>query len=183
PYAYGSSDDKIYMGGIAYPALESLSSIRTGNRYSIMADVPLGAVKFTPSRESLEDTPSTRAVHKQIEKVYVENIVKVVLADIKGADNIIDAYTAFIQNSNILVGAGVSYKGVDLKTLSIRVDQAHYSWLRRVGATYRSTASLSYGYGARDITASNMLFVTGFDVDSAKGVPASYKNKVTHYMD
>ena len=75
---YDDEEDTIYMGGVSYPALTPLSEVRPKDRYNIMADVPLGKIKFTPSRESLEDVKSVRDMHEFIERVYTENIVSAV---------------------------------------------------------------------------------------------------------
>ena len=105
--------DKIVMGNVAYPANigTQLSPI-----YSLVCFVEIGAVNFTPDRESLQDTSKTRDCIREQVEAFQKNIVNAVSESIDKAQNEIEALQAYIDGQEILPynlrhNVNLTYKG------------------------------------------------------------------------
>lgn len=70
--------DLIVMGGVSYP----IDGAITPYSYRLVAEVPIGAVNFTPSREALHYTPKTNAVIATIRETYSEAVQAAIQAEI-----------------------------------------------------------------------------------------------------
>lgn len=177
--------DRVYMGGVSYPALNSISATRTSPPRNILVDVAIDKVKFTPSRESLEDTPMTRKTLELAGKKYVEHMVSTVKKQIVDADSILGAYWIYHTNANFLGGEKVDYSGVDLS--SVRNVVSHLPEYTRWYAFYSDGTEARHSNAERassmNITAAlskrQVVFVRGFE--NKNGVAASYKKKMQHW--
>lgn len=109
--------DYIVMGNVAYPVDRQLYNPDGYYRYfGIIAYVPIGDIDFTPSRESLMDTPTTRATLLRVQDEFKDGITKAIIADIAGAATHADALTNYLAWPEALVKAAgdVTYKGLSI---------------------------------------------------------------------
>lgn len=92
--------DLIVMGGVAYPTTDLY--IRKGSGYSLVAEVEIGAVQFTPSREALRDTEITRATLERVAADYEAEREAAIQRDVDAAESYADAWQAYRSASAAL---------------------------------------------------------------------------------
>jgi hypothetical protein len=105
------------MGNVAYPVDRQLYNPQGYYRYfGIIVTVPIGDIDFTPSRESLMDTPTTRATIERVQKEFTEGITDAIVTDIATAPTHADALTRFLAWPEALVKAAgaITYKGQEI---------------------------------------------------------------------
>lgn len=184
---YYSPNDTIYMGGVQYPALSDLSPVRTSPAYSIMADVPLGAVQFAPSREALKDVRSTREMHEKISKIYVDHLAVNILKDVEAATNIFDAVSIFSRNRAVLQEAGhesLSWRGTPLAPRNVLTGADRYNPRAKSWNVFDSrgerTRQPAHGLPIVQTNIGNSVFVKNYPkIDS---ISSGHKAKVVHWF-
>lgn len=187
--------DRVYMGGVSYPALQPLSEARTDPAHNIVVDVPLGAVQFSPSRESLKDVKATRKTLEFIGKVYREHLAEQVKTDISNAKSVFEALKIYSKNKGFLSSSdriSVAYDGIvlhnSLGTISpggtFGSFPSHYSWnaFNKYGdPTHRATASKEYYITMTSALNHQNLFIKGYP--NTNGVPGAHKDKIQYWAE
>lgn len=99
-YDYDNRSDMVVMGGVAYP-IDRRQLGANGNAFGsgvLVIDAPIGAVQFTPNRESLHYTESTKAFIRaktdESKAVYLERL----LAKASDASDIREAHSLLTAN-------------------------------------------------------------------------------------
>ena len=106
---YSSETDKILMGNVAYPA-----TINHGltEGYKIVARVPIGAVEFTASRESLKvQKPSTKSTIARIEGAIRSTLTGVVQRDVDASKTPREALDAVKKWRSVLSPSAMPAQG------------------------------------------------------------------------
>lgn len=185
-YYYGDND-RVYMGGVSYPAPKAISDVRTSPSHNIMIDVPLGAVKFSPSRESLKDVKSTREVLELAGTMYKKHYASTVKDNISKAKDIFEALSIFTSNTNFLTSnerSSLTYSGVVLGQINNRCTFPGeiYSWTSfnndNTPTKGRTAYRQSYIYISE---VSHAVFVRGYSY--AKGVSTPHKDRVQYWAE
>lgn len=194
-YYYGRND-RVYMGGVSYPALEDISDVRTEPAYNIMVDVALGRVQFSPSRESLKDVKSTRAVLELAGKMYKQHLATQVKADINKAKSIFEAIKIYRQN-NVLLSDNdrdsISYNSITLSqstnmvrlvfNSASRTYDTYITWTAFDGdgsATSGRTITRSSNIDISSLHEAQPLFIRGFQL---KSLSHAHKKKIQYYIE
>lgn len=175
------------MGGVEYPALKSLADVRTSPPYSIMADVPMGAVQFAPSREALKDVRSTREMHDKIAKIYIDNLASSVEKDIKEATNVFSAVDIFYRNQSVLNAAGlgdITWNGVRLAPRNVTTGDAMSNVVARkwqvFGFQGNRTRQSAHTINRVAIGVKNTVFIKGYkNLDT---ISSGHKAKAVYWF-
>lgn len=119
---YSNDRHKIVMGGVAYPAGDLSVTLPHGR--SLIAFVPIGSVRFAPSREALMTTAGTRATMAQVAIDFRDKSVRAVqLAIDTEAKSHSDAVRIAAKWAKSVPGvsrAALTYKGVAIpETLTL----------------------------------------------------------------
>lgn len=101
------NQDFLVMGNVGYPIIgaHSIRERTHYTRYGIVANVDIGDVNFTPSRESLHYTRKTLDTIDRIRKEFSDGLVGVVERDVSACKNKQDALAAYLEWYNILGGS------------------------------------------------------------------------------
>jgi hypothetical protein len=171
-YSQGEvSTNYVIMGGIAYPAGDRLSnSLPYG--YRVVAEVPMGSVEFTPSRESLEFTDLTnRTLAAKAQEVHA-GVTRAAMEAVNSAKDRPAAIAEANQWRRITRGAALVWRGEAVpQNVSIH------------GARAFSLTRARNAFGRCDyIELSNhdrYLFITGCTVDT---LTQSIRTKIRKYV-
>lgn len=167
----------VVMGNVAYRIAnpEALFHNRGMNSISFVAYVPNGSCEFTPSREDLEYTDTTKATLYGVIDNFEKKVIAQAKADIATASDYFDAYSKWTYWTNKL-GKGpfgeLEFKGEKF------TDTIPFN-----GHRYRPAESRYNMYPIKDWTVGNMtntLIVTGMPA----GTPGSHhKQRSKKYRD
>lgn len=109
---------KIVMGDVAYPALDLTLGVQNG--YSLVAFVPIGAVKFAPSREALMTTSHTRSTLERVKTEFQAKAAAAVQAEIDQQANHRDALKVVLRWAKTIPGvdrSALTFKGKEIPTI------------------------------------------------------------------
>lgn len=113
-----SERDTLVMGNVPYP---TDFKARHSHDWRIVAFAPIGAVNFTPSRESLYDTKKTKAFIESVSNEFAQKIIDLIQRRIDEAKTHGDAVMererwldALGLGSGLNAASGYTYKGVEM---------------------------------------------------------------------
>jgi hypothetical protein len=163
----------VVMGNVPYPDKEQLSRGNLGlpHGYQIIAEVPIGALDFAPSREALQYTSRTKKELERIAGEFKANLTGAINRRIQAATTRHEALRVMVQHADLVGGnyglaarlrrGELSWRGVpfpehlitDPKREIIHTNAMSYATLKAHTRT-----------GAVDLPASvSCLFVTDYD--------------------
>ena len=97
----------VVMGNVAYPAPElSQHALGVPYGYRVVAYVPIGAVKFAPSREGLQESKETRAALDRITTDFKQGIANAAQKDIDKAATASDALRVMLKWTELYSNSG-----------------------------------------------------------------------------
>lgn len=187
PYNYGPGLIAV-MGNVPYPApddFEAQSDIMDGmpQAKQIIARVPIGAVQFAPSREALQDHPTTRAALEGVLAEFREDCQGAIRDQIEGADTRPEAAKALVR-ARAAIGAKnvgeVQWNGEDIPVSISAEDSTGDIW-RAVppNKLYRgTTAKVPAGQIPLD-NAAACPWIVGFNNNTWS---ATMRRKFIHYL-
>lgn len=172
---YGSSRvNHVVMGGVAYPVTPDRLNTSLPYGYTIVAHVPIGAVNFTPSRESLMYTTRTKETLAALPAKIKAAVEKAVQAEVEHAASPRAAVQALIKWGELVSNTqSFKYKGKDLPVNMPGVWVLSSRNSRKMGHSSKSTT-------VHVEAAMSGLFVTGYDPSQ---FTAQHKRKLIQYCD
>lgn len=148
---WSDTKDIVVMGSVPYPIKS-----RFNNNFQMIANVPVGSLNFTPSREELHYTDLTNKTVKDLGDTLNAALIKTGQDLIDNAPN---AYQAVIEynkfNKTYGIKTGFIYQGMDMTTRE-RVDYIQFS----PNASKNSIRDYSTLAPGEDLT--NVVFITNF---------------------
>ncbi len=178
---------RIVMGNVAYPYdfdLENMNHWRYG--YSLVAFVPIGSVQPTPSRESLKDTPTTKATAKNIGIDYRRYMLAAVQREINAAETgtkaleIIREWNAYLDSSE---KAKLTYKGTPIPVNFEIPGSGSYGYnieTNRLNLRGRGSGAIDKRSFIPSIDWPHYLWLEGFKPEK---FTAQHKKKLRQWMD
>lgn len=117
-----NESDTVIMGDVPYEVPQEVSIFERagygyGERYKLVAEVGLGELDFTPSRESLQLTQRTKTRMAQLKSEYETNITKAVQKEVDKCTTNWDAlakakeWATALHQSNVSIISGLTFKG------------------------------------------------------------------------
>lgn len=181
------STNRVLMANVAYPIPDY--SINTGlaSGFSLLAEVPTGAVEFVGSREALEMSPHTRAALRQVESDFREACKGAVQLKVDAAGNKAEALEAMVYWERTLPSAAkardgrYTFKGAILPSSWAVKKQPGAEW-PFLTAPLKSYVD-SRHYSGSEVEASNFatdIFVLGFTPGK---MVAQHKERLTMWRD
>jgi len=175
--------DRLLMGNVVYPANFGMD---LGDSFRFFAEVPIGTVEFTPSRESLEDSDWTKTGLAKLRGVIDNGLTAAVQREVDQAKTRLDAVTAMIKWTKVIESRRIepTWQGEAIPTrivppmvdTDLSGDGFFYS-------TGRHDNTLSYTRKAKSIAIhpamTSHLFVTGYD---ATKFSAPMKRKLNQWV-
>lgn len=168
--AEDATNDVVVMGNVPYPANLGLS-------IHIIAFVPIGAVAFPPSRESLKDTPKTRATLQQVKDNFDQSIKGAIQREVNAAKTGREAISIVTRWRNKVPGSsahGYTWKGVEVP----RTFQSDKQMLVNTPFGYGRKSYVHSPQHIADESLHVTLFVSGFAPDT---FTAQHHNKLIEY--
>jgi hypothetical protein len=168
----GLHTNLIVMGGVAYPA----PSLKTGLGYNrrVVADVSIGAVDFTPSREALMTTPKTEATLEAIGTDVRAAAAEAVQKLIEAASSPREALQIYYKNRDLAPSAkDLQFGGKDLP------ETLDGEFILTASDSYRLGRSERYKGLSMEI-AVNAMFVTEF---APQTFSAPHKKRLLKYCE
>lgn len=163
------TNDYVVMGNVAYPVESEHALYKQQNgyyynrRFGVVAYVPIGAVNFTPARESLHYTNKTKDTLADIRTKFEAGYHAAIMAEIHAQPTHADAIKCRNKWEQVLgynhgVLNKITYKGLEIpRQISIGGSGVFYRPSR-----YRYAVSSEGALGASDMDGT--IIVTGFDV-------------------
>lgn len=151
--------DYVVMGGVAYPVKDGL--YKEGSWYwksmGIVAQVNIGDVDFTPSREQLHYTNKTNETINRLKREFKQEIAVSAVADMKSAGSYGEAWKRAVRWHDDFRIVSSTYKGKPVPHGEIETDTYR---------TYDLSAGRSYGNSKRRYLESkqqdDLLIITNF---------------------
>ena len=114
--------DYLVMGNVSYPLdrIHRISEANYYNKYSLVVQIEIGDVNFTPSRESLHYTALTEKTLDEIRKDFKEALKTAIQNDVENAETHIKALEAYASWAKMMSNGyknympKVQYRGLDL---------------------------------------------------------------------
>lgn len=182
--SFGNDGDVVVQGNVPYPHDfgEDIFG-RYRGRGRIIAFVPIGTVMFTPSRESLHYTRSTKAALDKIVAAYKSGVKDAVQKKADACSNAMEALRAVIDFSD-LPGAppstDVTYRGEALPEAYAEPALVHQP---NVNPPYWSRRNKAYARDERGIPATTFpgtLWIRGF---IPQKFVATHKTKIEKWIE
>jgi len=166
---YGDDRHKIVMGGVAYPAGDGFKPNLPYGK-ALIAFVPIGSVRFAPSRENLMTTALTRATLAKVEMAFREKSVSSVQEAIDAdATSHADAVKIATQWARSIPGVKrtlLTYNGAAIPEIHALGEEAlivpmnghkvsAHSKIREVGIADFTQTVFVYGYDRTSFTATH----------------------------
>lgn len=186
--------DYIVMGGVAYPVKDGLAETSNYRTWGVVANVGIGEVNFTPSREDLHYTGRTKACIEKLREEFKIHAIKTVEKEVSSAPTYrkaIESWQHWTNRFGDLINT-VKYKGQIIETVwqmpskdTGRVDTWNKPIIHQPGyISYR----IGYGRGSvhkhnrtvRFDQVKDVLCVINYPFDD---LPTSRRSKIKFWMD
>lgn len=178
----GSGPDYVIMGGVPYEI--DMDRRRVAHKqYSLHFYVPMGAVNFTPSRESLHYTSKTLKVLEELYDEFEEGLIEAARLDVSSQTEVEEAVARANHYKNTFLSLrkewGFKWRGHDIpENVQFPIDSAY-----EMGQNYSSNTP--GGWGTNSVKLSHVLnkryyFVTGFE--QGLELNAARRKKIHHYL-
>lgn len=179
--SYNRKAARVLMGNVTYPidpAVVDLGITGMPPNMFLVAEVPIGAVEFTPSREALMYTKRTKQTLQDVANLYKSQLDKAVQRDVENAASVREAVQAALDWAPLMGGMGAlrgrfKFKGNPLPTL-IEGD-----WTLTHKNSYKKGESQRAPRGIDITYAGSSLFVKGYDLMK---FTAQHKRKLNQYV-
>jgi hypothetical protein len=174
--SHEAESDIVVMGGVPYP----IDSLYNGFRphydgFRVVAFVEIGEVNFTPSREALSETTTTKNTVARLKGEFTAALDKTVRSEVNTAADHPAALAKFMEWSNILqrsMPANVTYNG---EAIPLRWPGTFNVWHRN-----RNRYSMSHSTQIDHDTLNKAAIVT--DYNGIKITPR-HKQKMVAWME
>jgi hypothetical protein len=179
----------VVMGNVPYHVDTYQFNFDLPYGWSIVAYVPMGAIHFTPSREELQFTATTKAALAKVKELYQAGIVEAIQRDIDAAPDFVAGAKAYLKwyefvPSSAKQNTKFTYKGTEVpeqiqaadgSVFYITETQKEYN---RMGKPWRVSAhskynSVNLGYAV------NAVWVKGF----SRNFTAACKKRLWKYCE
>jgi len=176
-YIINDTTDYVVMGNVAYPVKNEITGQEGYNRERAVVKVDIGDVTFTPSRESLQMTLTTKKMLESLREEFAAEVVKEIEVKLSACNTYKEAYKMFksLRNMNTFTRHmnNATYKGAKYIE-SYRFDW-HVSGFHRdqISAVEARNSSLGYGLD-------NIVIIHGFD---CARLNAPQKKKIKLYLE
>ncbi|QIN94104.1 RIIA lysis inhibitor [Streptomyces phage Wakanda] len=179
----GLPKDYVVMGNVPYP-LDDAHSLSGGSygyyrRYGIVATVEIGAVNFTPSRESLHYTKRTEASLAELKRVIDKRMPVAIQEHIDAQDGELNAWKAYHSWKEIFGGyyGNSKYLPVDFSYKGETFDEvvSHEMMVFDLNA-YRYAVQGTTKFSFHDLLERTIIF--GYDKDKVAG---AHREKMREY--
>lgn len=171
-----SGRDRIVMGNVSYPA--RLTNSGNFTNYNIIAIVPIGSVRPTPSREELMDVKLTNDTLAKIAAEAQDAIGAEAARQIENAKTGFEAIKKRNEWYRIGIRPNVLYKGQGIpSTIRLNMAERAYRGHTHIAPTNNFTMTRMCPSDTWD----TMLFVENFNVTS--GATIQHKRKVLKYCE
>ncbi len=165
----------VVMGNVAYPVDSytfRLSNLLGHGQY-VVAEVPMGSVNFTPSREALQYTNRTKTTLTDIKTRFDAALSKAALEAVRNAPTAHEALALSLEWGRT-IRQKYDWKGTPIP------DRFEVEGVVFDRNAYRGGATKFRSVYAQTVNAANTLIVTGFDRNELN---AGQKKKIKAYCD
>jgi hypothetical protein len=169
--------DYIVMGGVAYPADNLDGNQGYYRSYGVVAFVEMGAVHFTPSRESLNMTERTKARNAKIADEFKTTLNTVIQDEINGAVSHAEALQIFYSWHRVL-GSTLRPNTFKYHAETLPTAFSGKFLIYTPNGYYRQKVSTNRQVGWEEV--GNSLVVHGFEADQ---LSTTYKQKLIKYAE
>lgn len=177
-------DDCILMGNVAYKVSKTYRHPHHHSRNGYVARVPIGTIKFTPSREALEYKGPTIDTLSEINQFLTHTIIQKIRAEIEGCAT---PKNAFLKRESFAI-VTPSY-AIDFKFRGERIpstvacpvtdeDDRFTSWKLNKKTWESDKSSRAFSENLRFLYLETLFFVTGF---KGKALTDTLKQKLKIY--
>lgn len=185
------SEDQVVMGNVAYPQSLDVGTGSNHRDYKVIAFVPIGSVKPTPSRESLMDTKLTKETLSGVKDQYAQTITGAIQREVSAAATPQDAVKVVVGWARYVPGssnaADYTYKGHTLPAVFTPTNPATKvsTWRTESGlevTDYSSYRKLGQTTIVRDLPISQWATTVWVEDFEPAKFTAQHKNKLLKWV-
>lgn len=169
--------DYIVMGNVAYPTpgqADLYDGRSWNNNFGVIAYVNIGEVNFTPSRETLQMTPKTKATIERLKDEFSKEMLDAIQREIDSADTPAEGrkiYLAWKSSMPYVLPKGMAYRGTVIPESIVGKALAYNM------NTYRNQAYTRPQWSESDLK--DVLFIVNCGFDA---MTVARKNRVKKYI-